>query len=74
MKIPLKTIFQASSGGYSSKRIFGALGFISVIGITIYCTITEHKSPDIAVDLIYTSMILLGVDSVTGIWKNKQNE
>ena len=74
MKIPFKTIFQAGSGGYSSKRIFGALGFIAVIGITIYCTVTEHRSPDIAVDLIYTSMALLGVDSITDIWKNKKNE
>lgn len=74
MKIPFKTIFQANSGGYSSKRIFGALGFTSVIGIAIYCTITEHQSPSIAIDIIYSSVALLGVDSITSIWKEKKVE
>lgn len=71
MKIPFKTMFQANSGGYSSKRIFGALGFMSVILIAFYCTITGNQSPSITVDIIYASMALLGVDSITSIWKNK---
>lgn len=72
MKIPLKTIFQCNSGGYSSKRIFGALGFTSIIGIAIACTILNTQAPEITKDIVYASMALLGVDSIAGIWKNKK--
>lgn len=71
MKTPIKTIFQANTGGYSSKRVFGALGFLTVIGITIACTVMSTQAPTIAIDLIYASVALLGVDSVTGIWKTR---
>lgn len=73
MKIPFKTIFQANTGGFSSKRIFGALGFTTAIGISIACTILNSQAPDIVVDIIYASVALLGVDSVTSIWKQKTN-
>lgn len=70
-KIPLKTIFQANTGGYSSKRIFGAIGFLSSVGIAITCTILKTQAPTIVVDIIYASVALLGVDSITGIWKTR---
>lgn len=71
MKIPIKTIFQAVSGGYSSKRVFGGLGFMTSIGIAITCTILGTQAPLIVSEILYASMALLGVDSITSIWKNK---
>lgn len=71
MRIPFKTIFQANTGGYSSKRIFGAIGFITCLGIAIACTIVDKQAPDIVDTIMYSSMILLGVDSITSIWKHK---
>lgn len=70
-KIPLKTIFQANTDGYSSKRVFGAIGFLVSIGIAITCTVLSTEAPTIVVDIIYASVMLLGVDSVTGIWKTR---
>ena len=71
MKIPIKTIFQAASGGYSSKRVFGGLGFMTSIGIAITCTILGTQAPLIVSEILYASMALLGVDSITSIWKPK---
>ena len=69
--VPFKTVFQAGSGGYSSKRVFGAIGFLTSIGIAIACTIMNTQAPTIVIDIIYASVALLGVDSITGIWKTR---
>lgn len=71
--ISLKTIFQANSGGYSSKRVFGAIGFLSSIIIALICTITNTQAPELVKDIVYTSMLLLGVDSISNIWKKNEN-
>jgi len=34
-KIPLKTIFLANSGGFSSKRIAGLVGWLVALGLLI---------------------------------------
>ena len=68
-KISWKTIFQAHSGGFSSKRIFGALGMLICLVILVAAFITEKPVPDFA-ELIYvTSASLLGLDNVTDIFK-----
>lgn len=67
--ISLKTIFQAGTGGFSSKRIFGALGFTTAICISIACTVLNTQAPEIVTDLLYSSVALLGVDSIASIWK-----
>lgn len=65
----LRTIFQANSGDLSSKRVCGVAGFAVVLGIAIACTITGMQAPAIVADIIYASVALLGVDSITNIWK-----
>ena len=68
-KISWKSIFQAHSGGFSSKRVFGALGMLICLGLLIAGFITEKPIPDFA-ELIYvTSASLLGLDNVTDIFK-----
>ena len=73
-KISWKSIFQAHSGGFSSKRVFGALGMVICLGLLIAGFITEKPIPDFA-ELIYvTSASLLGLDNVTDIFKKTVNK
>lgn len=61
-------LFTAESG-ISSKRFFGALGWLICLGILIYCTITKIQSPEITDSIIIASTTLLGVDSIVSIWR-----
>ena len=73
-KFNWKTIFQAHSGGFSSKRIFGALGMVICLGLLIASFIMERPIPDFA-ELVYvTSASLLGLDNVTDIFKKNVNK
>lgn len=67
----IKSILTPNTG-ISSKRVFGGLGFIVIFVMYIICTITQKKLPEYTDDIIYTSAALLGVDSITNIWKKNQ--
>ena len=60
--------------GISSKRVCGVLGFLVIIFILLYCTICTIQAPLIIEPFIYSVCMLLGIDSITGIWKNKNND
>ena len=73
-KFNWRTIFQANSGGFSSKRVFGALGMIICLGLLIASFVMERPIPDFA-ELVYvTSASLLGLDNVTGIFSKTVNK
>lgn len=73
--IPVKTVFQSGLDRYSSKKVFGAIGFLVAVGVGIACTAMGTQAPTIVVDILYASVILLGVNNVTGIWKkSKENK
>lgn len=59
-----------SHSGISSKRVCGVIGFIAVLFVLIYCTIYSIQAPTMIDTFIYAICLLLGIDSVTGIWKN----
>lgn len=59
-----------SHSGISSKRVCGVIGFIAVLFVLIYCTIYGIQAPTMIDTFIYAICLLLGIDSVTGIWKN----
>lgn len=63
-------MFTAHSGT-SSKRICGTFGWVITVGVLIYCTIKCIQAPTFIDTFIIASTALLGVDSVTGIWKDK---
>lgn len=65
----LKQIITANSG-VSSKRVCGMIGFIVVVFVLIYCTIANTQAPVMIDTFIYAICLLLGIDSVTNIWKN----
>jgi hypothetical protein len=62
-----------SHSGISSKRVCGVIGFIVIVFVLIYCTINVVQAPAMIDTFIYAICILLGVDSVTGIFKNFTN-
>lgn len=59
-----------SHSGISSKRVCGVIGFVTVLFVFIYCTIQGIQAPTMVDTFIYAICLLLGIDSVTGIWKN----
>lgn len=65
----LKQIITANSG-VSSKRACGMIGFIVVIFVLLYCTVANTQAPVMIDTFIYAICLLLGIDSVTNIWKN----
>lgn len=64
-KIPLKTIFLAKSGGFSSKRICGVIGWLVAMFCFIWCVVNGTSAPDFATELVAGCVALLGVDSVS---------
>lgn len=59
----------SSHSGISSKRVCGSIGFIVSIALLIYCTIAGVQAPNVFETFLYVCAALLGVDSITGIWK-----
>ncbi len=64
----IKQIFNSHSG-VSSKRICGVIGWLICMGVLIYCTINSIQAPIIMDTVLWCCIGLLGIDSVTGIWK-----
>ena len=60
-----------SHSGVSSKRVCGFIGWVVCLGVIIYCTVSNIEAPEIVNSVIYACLGLLGIDSVTGIWKGK---
>lgn len=73
MKDFLKQMITSHSG-ISSKRVCGVVGFLVIIFILIYCTVNSIQAPQIVEPFIYAVCLLLGIDSITGIWKGKIND
>jgi len=71
----VKSIFLATRGSISSKRVCGVIGWLVCLTVLIYCTILTIQAPFFADAVLIATAALLGVDSITGIWKysNKKN-
>lgn len=59
-----------SHSGISSKRVCGVLGFLVIMFSVIFCTVTSVQAPVILETFIWAVCALLGIDSITGIWKD----
>ena len=60
--------------GVSSKRVCGILGWLIGLITLIYCTINQIEAPQMIDTLLYCCMGLLGIDSVTGIFRKQKDE
>ena len=63
-----------SHSGISSKRVCGVLGFLVIMFVIVFCTIAQIQAPIIIETFIWAVCALLGIDSITGIWKNFKKE
>lgn len=63
-----------SHSGISSKRVCGVLGFLVIMFVIVFCAIAETQAPVIMETFIWAVCMLLGIDSITGIWKNFKKE
>ena len=63
-----------SHSGISSKRVCGVLGFLVIMFAVIFCTVTGMQAPVILETFIWAVCALLGIDSITGIWKDFKKE
>lgn len=61
-----------SNSGISSKRVCGVLGFLVIAFTLIYCAICGLQAPEMIDTFIWAVCMLLGIDSITDIWKFKQ--
>lgn len=68
----IKSIFLATKGSISSKRVCGFLGWLVCLGVLLYCTILTVQAPVFADTVLICTAALLGVDSITGIWKHNK--
>lgn len=72
MKVFIKEMLSSNSG-VSSKRVCGVLGWIMAITVLLYCTIHDIQAPLMIDTFLICCMALLGIDSITGIWKKPNN-
>lgn len=63
-----------SHSGISSKRVCGVLGFLVIMFVIVFCTIAQIQAPIIIETFIWAVCMLLGIDSITGIWKDFKKE
>lgn len=64
----IRKIFDPHSD-VSSKRVCGFMGWLVCMFICLWCTINVVQAPNIVDYLFICSASLLGIDSITGIWK-----
>lgn len=69
-----RTILLRNSGGISSKRVCGILGWIVCLIVLVFSFINGKEVPDFGELIAITSASLLGLDSVTGIWQKSINQ
>ncbi|MBQ0127173.1 MAG: DUF2644 domain-containing protein [Bacteroidales bacterium] len=67
----IKSLLSAERGSLSSKRLCGFIGWLCCSAVLIMCTVWDRQAPDMVSTVLYASTALLGLDSVTDIWKDK---
>ena len=67
----IREMFTAQSG-VSSKRVAGFIGLLSAIMVLFYCTVKGVQAPVMIDMFLICVLTLLGIDSVTNIWKFKK--
>lgn len=55
------------------KGLCGFLGWVVCLFCAMWCTVKNVEAPMVVDSIIIASTSLLGIDSVTGIWKRGEN-
>ena len=69
-----RTVFLKNSGGISSKRVCGILGWMCCLVLLISEKKKKKDIPQYAEMIAIISASLLGLDSITGIWNKTINQ
>ena len=70
----IKSLLSSDRDSLSSKRLCGIIGWVACSAVMILCTVWDRQAPDMVTTFIIASSALLGVDSVTDIWKDDSNK
>lgn len=70
----IRSLLSAERGSLSSKRLCGIIGWLGCTAVLIMCTVWDREAPGMVNVVIYSSTALLGVDSITDIWKDRNGE
>lgn len=70
----VSSLLSAERGSLSSKRLCGFIGWLCCAAVLIMCTVWDRQAPDMVSTVLYASTALLGLDSVTDIWKDKTTQ
>ena len=65
----LKSLLSADRDSLSSKRLCGISGWLGWSAVLIRCTVGDRQAADMSSAIRDASTALLGIDSVTDIWK-----
>lgn len=71
----IREIFSGANGKLSSKRVIGGIAMAVALGCTIYLVIRDGSNSvveNLLMTIFITSMSLLGLPAVTGIWGNSK--
>lgn len=67
----MKSMFLNKEDSISIKRVCGFMGWLVCLGILIYCSAACVVAPTIYEPVLFTTTTLLGLDTITNIWKKK---
>lgn len=74
LNVPLVSMFLANSGGLSSKRICGILGWMVCLILFTWAFIANKQVPEFGDLVVIMSSSLLGIDSVTQVFQKRINK
>lgn len=61
------------NGGISSKRVCGVIGWAVCLFVLVYATLSSLTVPSFADTVLIASAALLGVESVTNVWRKNDD-
>lgn len=71
----LREIFSGANGKLSAKRVIGGIAMAIALGCTIYLVIRDGSNSvveNLLMTIFITSVSLLGLPAVTGVWGNSK--
>lgn len=75
MKKAFREIFSGTNGKLSAKRVVGSIAMVVALGCTIYLVISDGSNnvvENLLMTIFITSVSLLGLPAVTGVWGNSK--
>lgn len=70
-----REILSGSNGKLSAKRVVGAFAMLVALGCTVYLVISDGSNTvveNLLMTIFITSVSLLGLPAVTGVWGNSR--